>query len=148
MSPSGGGGDAGGEGQIHSVVIQKLDALNEELTKAEANRIEKEAIYRLVQTGNSDVIQGLGNDPLAVQSNSTVLTEGGGISNLQQLRQQENDLKVNLAEALTTYGANNRHLKEMQTQLQALDEQIHQELQRIVQRAQGDFQLFAQQTED
>ncbi len=103
VSPSGGGGDAGGEGQIHSVVIQKLDALNEELTKAEANRIEKgrPSIALTVQTGNSDVIQGLGNDPLAVQSNSTVLTEGGGISNLQQLRQQENDLKVNLAEALT-----------------------------------------------
>ena len=146
VSPSGAAGDSAGEGQIHSVVIQKLDTLNDELTRAEANRIEKEAIYRLVQTGNSDVIQGLGKDPLAVQSNSTVLTEGGGISNLQQLRQQENELKVNLAEASTTYGANNRHLKEMQTQLQALDEQIHQELQRIAQRAQADFQL-AQQTE-
>ena len=41
----------GSEGQIHSVVIQKLDALNAELTVAETNRIEKEAIYRLANAG-------------------------------------------------------------------------------------------------
>ena len=146
LMPAGSGGQATGEGQIHSVVIQKLDALNAELTAAEANRIEKEAIYRLTQTGNSDVILGLSNDPLAVQSKSMVLTQGGGVSNLQDLQHQRNELKINLADASATYGANNRHLKEMQTQLRALDDQIHQELQQIVQRAQGDFQL-AQATE-
>jgi capsular exopolysaccharide synthesis family protein len=145
-APTGSGNGSIGEGQIHSVVIQKLDALNAELTVAEANRIEKEAIFHLVQTGNGDVILGLGSDTLAEQSNSMVLTQGGGISNLQLLRQQQNQLKVNLAEASTTYGANNRHLKEMQTQLRTLDEQIHQEIQQIVKRAQADFQL-AQQTE-
>ena len=136
----------GSEGQIHSVVIQKLDALNAELTVAEANRIEKEAIYRLANTGSADVILGLGNDPLAAQSNSMVLTQGGGLSNLQQLRQQQSQLKINLADAATTYGANNRHLKEIQTQIRALDEQIQEELQQIIKRAQVDFQL-AQQTE-
>ncbi len=67
--------------------------------------------------------------------------KAAGLSNLQQLQQQRNLLKINIADASATYGANNRHLKEMQTQLRALDEQIHQELQQIVQRAQGDFQL-------
>ncbi len=146
LEPTGSESNSTGEGQIHSVVIQKLDALNAELTTAEANRIEKEAIYHLVQTGNSDVILGLEKDPLAAQSKSMVLTQGGGTSNLQQLQQQQNELKINIAQASTTYGANNRHLKEMQTQLRALDEQIHQELQQIVQRAQADFQL-AEQTE-
>lgn len=145
MMPGSEGGSAG-DGQIHSVIIQKLDALNAELTTAEANRIEKEAIYRLVQSGNSDVILDLGNDPLAVQSNSMVLTQGGGVSNLQQLRQQQTALKISMAQASTTYGSNNRHLKEMQTELHAMDEQIHQEIQQIVKRAHGDFQL-AQQTE-
>ena len=148
LMPTGGNGaESTGEGQIHSVVIQKLDALNAELTTAETNRIEKEAIWRLVQTGNDDVVLGLGSDPLASQSNSMVLTQGGGLTNLQQLREQENELKISLARASVTYGAKNRHLKEMQTQLQALDEQIHQELQQIIKRAQADFQL-AQQTED
>ena len=146
LMPTGGGDESTGEGQIHSVVIQKLDELNANLTAAETNRIEKEAIYRLVQTSNDDVILGLGNDPLAVQSNSMVLTQGGGLSNLQGLRQKQNDLKVSLADASATYGANNRHLKEMQTELRAVNEQIHQELQEIVKRAQADFEL-AQQTE-
>jgi polysaccharide biosynthesis transport protein len=138
-------GGGGGE-EIHSVVIEKLDALNAELTVAEANRIEKEAIYRLAHTGSADVILGLGNDPLAAQSNSMVLTQGGGLSNLQQLRQQQSQLKVNLSDAAATYGANNRHLREIQTQIRALDEQIEEELQQIIKRAQVDFQL-AQQTE-
>ena len=146
LMPTGSGSDSTGEGQIHSVVIQKLDALNAELTAAEANRIEKEAIYRLVRTGNGDVILGLWNDPLAVQSKSMVLTQGGGVSNLQQLQQQQDQLNINLAEVSTTFGANNRHLKEVQTQLRAVDEQIRHELQQISQRAQADFQL-AQQTE-
>jgi polysaccharide biosynthesis transport protein len=147
MMPTGSeNGSMGSDGQIHSVVIQKLDALNAELTVAEANRIEKEAIYRLAQTGSADVILGLGSDPLAAQSNSMVLTQGGGLSNLQQLRQQQGQLKINLSDAATTYGANNRHLKELQTQMRALNDQIQEELQQIIKRAQVDFQL-AQQTE-
>lgn len=147
LMPTGSGSESSGGEQVHSVTIQKLDQLNTELTAAQANRIEKEAIYRLVQTGNGAVVASIGNDPLAVQSNSMVLTQGGGLSNLQQLQQQQNALKVNLAEASTTYGENNRHLKELQTQIDALNVEIQQELHRIVQRAQADFQL-AQQTED
>jgi capsular exopolysaccharide synthesis family protein len=147
MPSTGSSGGSDGTGGIHSVVIQKLDALNAELTAAEANRIEKEAIYRLAQAGNEDVVLSLGDDPLAAQGKSQVLTQGGGISNLEQLRQQRNLLKVNLAEASATFGTNNRHLKEIQTQIGALDEQIRQELQEISRRAQADFQL-AKQTEE
>jgi len=146
MTSIGPGKDSVSQGQIHSVVIQKLDALNAELTIAEANRISREAIYRIAKSGSADAILGLGNDPLAAQGNSMVLMQGGGLSNLQQLRGQKNQLKINLAESSTTYGANNRHLTEMQTQLGALDEQIHEEVLQIVKRAQVDFQL-AQQTE-
>jgi capsular exopolysaccharide synthesis family protein len=45
------------------------------------------------------------------------------------------------------YGENNRHLKEIETQIGELDEQIHHEIQEIVKRAQADLEL-AQQTED
>ncbi len=136
-----------GEGQIHSPVIQKLDTLNADLTAAETGRIEKEAIYHLVKSNNGDVVLGLENDPLARESNSLVLTQGGGLSNLQQLRQRQNDLKISIATASTTYGEGNRHLVEMQTQLHAIDDQIRIEMQEIVNRAQADFEL-AKQTED
>lgn len=133
--------------QVHSVVIQKLDALNAELTAAEMRRIEKEAIYRLASTGNEDVILGLGNDSLALQSNSMVLSQGGGVSNLQELRHQEDQLKIKMAQAAAVYGPANRHIKDLQIQLSALNAQIAEELKVIAKRAQVDFQL-AQQDED
>lgn len=154
MSGSGGGlgkQGVGGGGysspEIHSPIIQKLDELNQELTEAEANRISKEAIYRLTSTGNADVILGLQTANLALQSQSMVLTQGGGLSNLQMLRSQQGQLKVELAQAETTYGENNRHLKDIETQIHSLDEQIAQELQLITKRALADFEL-AKQTED
>jgi capsular exopolysaccharide synthesis family protein len=143
---SAGSGNGPG-GEIHSTVIQKLDALNTELTQAEANHIEKEAIYRLARGGNADAIIALGNNPLAVQGNSMVITQGGGTGTLQALQQKQNDLKVTLADASTTYGSNNRHLKEIETEISELDVQIHKEMQEIVKRAQTDLEL-AQQTED
>ncbi len=91
--------NGGPGGEIHSTVIQKLDALNTELTQAEANHIEKEAIYRLARGGNADSIIALGNNPLAVQGNSMVITQGGGTTTLQTLQQKQNDLKVTLADA-------------------------------------------------
>jgi capsular exopolysaccharide synthesis family protein len=141
---SGGGG--GGE-QIHSTVLQKLDELNTELTMAEGNRIQKEAIYRIARAGNGEEIVALGNSPLATQGNSMVVTQGGGVSNLQVLQQKQNDLKLSLADAATMFGANNRHLKEIETQISELDKQIQQEIQEIIKRARTDMEL-AQQTED
>src|ERR1035437_3466158 len=41
MTPAGSNSNSGSGGGIHSTVIEKLDALNAELTAAEANRIEK-----------------------------------------------------------------------------------------------------------
>ncbi len=147
LSFQAGSAGSGPGGEIHSTVIQKLDALNSELTQAEANHIEKEAIYRLARSGNADSIVALGNNPLAVQGNSMVITQGGGTGTLQMLQQKQNDLKVSLADASTTYGTNNRHLKEIETQINELDAQIHKEMQEIVKRAQADLEL-AQQTED
>lgn len=137
-------GSSGGESR--SIVVQKLDAINSELTSAEANRIEKEAIYRLVKGGSVDVALGLGQDPMAVESQSAVLTKEGGLSNLEQLRQRQNQLKTAMAQAATIYGANNRHLKDMEMQDQSLQAQIRQEMNQIVRRAEGDFNL-AKQTE-
>jgi succinoglycan biosynthesis transport protein ExoP len=139
---SGGGGSHGGA-EIHSPVIQKLDVLTLELTQAEANRIGKEAIYRLAQSGNADVVLGLQNAPLA--SESGVLT-GGGLSNLQALRQQQGQLKLQLAQESTSFGKNNRHLKDIDVQLKSLDGQVLEELKQITKRAQADFEL-ARRTE-
>jgi capsular exopolysaccharide synthesis family protein len=144
MGPTGGASD-GNNGGVHSVVIEKLDALNNELTTAEANRIEKEAIYRLAQSNNGDALLALASNPQGLPGNSMVVSQGG-LTALQQLRQQQNTLKMNLAQASATYGANNRHLKDIQTQISEANEQIQQEMQNITKLAHADLQL-AQRTE-
>lgn len=137
---SGGGGGA----QVYSPVIQKLQNVTTELTSAEADRLGKEAIYRIAQTGNADVITGLMSSPLGQYSSPAV---GGDISNLQQLEMKLSDFKVGLSQALAVYGPNNRHLKDLQGQEAVLNEQIADATKEVVETAGADLQV-ARQTED
>jgi len=82
-----------------------------------------------------------------MQSGSALLTEGGGLSNLQLLRQQQGQLKLQLAQESNSFGPNNRHLKDIEVQIHSLDEQMVQELEQIKKRAEADYRL-AKQTED
>jgi succinoglycan biosynthesis transport protein ExoP len=140
------GGAAEGE-QIVSPVIQKLEQLNAELTAAEADRIQKEAIFRLAAAGNPDVIRGLIASPLA-QGSSLVEQGGRGQESdvLEGLQEKHSDLQVQMAQAEAIYGPNNRHLKDLQTQLNTVDAQMQDEMKKIVDRAGADLKV-AQETE-
>lgn len=131
---------------VRSPVIQKLDTLSSDLTAAETNRIEKEAIYQLARGGNADAIIALANNPSAQVGSSGVVPDSG-LENLQFLQQKKLDVKTELAQALNVYGPKNRHLKELELQLSAINGQIAQELQNLVRRSQADMDL-ARQTED
>jgi succinoglycan biosynthesis transport protein ExoP len=148
LGESSAGGAAGGASGIHVPAVDKLAALNQELTIAEANRIAKEAIYKLTETESPEVVLGLGSSDLAaVGGGSSVISQGNGLQVLQGLRQQESTLKIAYAEAASKYGARNPRLAEMQSQVAAVEEQIRQELRRINERAQNDYRL-ARRTED
>ncbi|MGA7342879.1 MAG: polysaccharide biosynthesis tyrosine autokinase [Terracidiphilus sp.] len=141
---SGAGGVTGGG--MHIPAVDKLAALNQELTAAEADRITKEAIYQLTQTQSPEVVMGLGNSGLAA-GGGTVVNEGQGLSVLQTLRGQEAALRVQYGDFTSKYGANNPHLAEMQGEMTALDKSIADELKRINERAKNDLEL-ARRTED
>jgi uncharacterized protein involved in exopolysaccharide biosynthesis len=96
-----GGGAASMSGGAHIPALDKLAALNTELTQAEADRIAKDAIYQLTQTQSPEVIMGLGSSSLATASGSTVITEGQGLSGLQSLRSQETVLRMQYGDYLT-----------------------------------------------
>jgi len=135
-------------GQIHSPVIQRLDELNTQLTAAETDRVQKEAIYRLAEAGNPDVILGLEASPVA--AGSSLLAMGGGqqdLQSLQDLQSKRSSLLVAMAQAKAIYGPNNRHLKDVQTQLGAINSQLLVEMRKIADRAGADLKV-AQQTED
>lgn len=133
--------------EIVSPVIQKLEQLNTELTGAEADRIQKEAIYRLAATGNPDVIRGLIASPLV--QGSSLLEQGGENQEpqvLDGLEAKRSDLEIQMAQAEAVYGPNNRHLKDLQTQLNTVDAQVQDEMKKIVDRADADLKV-AQKTE-
>lgn len=146
---SSGGGTGGGgiSGGVHIPQLDRLAALNAELTAAEADRIAKEAIYRLTQSESPEVVLGLSSSGLStVGTGSSVFSGGNGLGLLQDLRRQETALDMEYGDAATKYGPRNPHLGELEAQRSALDMQIHQEMERIKARAQNDFTV-AQQNE-
>jgi capsular exopolysaccharide synthesis family protein len=138
----GSGGGGGGGSQIPE--LDRLEALNEEVTQAEAVRLGDEAIYRLTASENPDLISSLGSSSLPGLSNSSVLTQGNGLMVLNGLREQEATARVAYASAATKYGARNPHLADISNQLQSIRDQIQSEIGKIKQRAKNDLALAEQ----
>ena len=141
-----GGGGGGGGGSVSIPELERLTALNEEVTQAEAARLGHEAIYRLASTENPDVISSLGSSSLPGLSNSTVMSQGNGLDILNSLREQEASARVAYASAETKYGLRNPHLTDLANQLKSIRDQIQNEIAKIKQRAKNDL-VLAQQNE-
>jgi polysaccharide biosynthesis transport protein len=125
-----------------STAYQRLTALNAELSRAEVTRIAKEAVYRLTETGDPDVVLGVGETSLATgMADSPIAAGSKNIQLLQKLREQEASLKVQLAAEQVRYGAKNPALQEIRNQIDSLENQIHGELQRINKEARTDLDL-------
>jgi polysaccharide biosynthesis transport protein len=148
LSGSGEGGGGAGASP-HSTVTDRLFGLNQELTAAESNRISTETIYHLVQSQDPEVVLGLGS--MSVSSGSggggASVTGDGGIQLIRSLRTEEGSLTQEYAGAAVKYGANNPRLAQIQQQLDAVKQQMHDELQRISKRAENSY-LYAKRNED
>ncbi len=80
-----------------NIITSKLDELNKELTSAESDRMEKESVYRLVQSG----------DPETASAAATSAGDAGSSSNsslMEKLREQQADLKIQIAQLSTQFG--------------------------------------------
>jgi capsular exopolysaccharide synthesis family protein len=145
VSASGVGGDGGGGGgSVQIPELERLAALNEEVTQAEAVRLANEAIYRLTETENPDLISSLGSSTLPGLSNSSVMSQGNGLGMLDSLREQEAAARVEYASAETKYAARNPRLTDIANQLKSLHNQIQNEIEKIKQRAKNDLVLAEQ----
>ena len=51
--------DTEGKPQIYSTVLDRLQQQTTALSAAESNRIMKEALYRVIKSGNADLVSGL-----------------------------------------------------------------------------------------
>lgn len=139
-----GGGGGGGGGGMRIPELDRLATLNQEVTQAEAQRLSDEAIYRLTETQNPEVISSLASSSLPSIASSTVISQGNGLEILNALREQEATAKVAYADAQTKYGAKNPRLIEIQNQLKSLDDQLRTEMEKIKQRAKNDLTLAEQ----
>jgi capsular exopolysaccharide synthesis family protein len=141
---------ATGEGlagsSTHIPDLDALDALNQQLTAAETDRISKEAVYRLTKSHNPDLVASIADSTESGDSAAAFAVSGASLDLLHSLRQQQSALNISYADMLTKYGANNLHLQETKSQLDSVNNQIARELNRINQTAAKEYS-FAQERE-
>ncbi|MBV8207701.1 MAG: polysaccharide biosynthesis tyrosine autokinase [Acidobacteria bacterium] len=104
-----------------NIITSKLDELNRQLTIAETDRIDKEAIYRLTQEQSPETVRA---------------AEAPG---MERLRSSEADLKAQLAEASSQFGTDYPKVKQLNNKLAAVQEEIAAELKKAAQRAKNDY---------
>jgi capsular exopolysaccharide synthesis family protein len=126
-----------------NVPLERLLELNQSLTTAEVSRIAKEAIYRMTQTQDPDVVLGIGSSALAsgLSSTSPLAPGSSDLTLLQTLRQQQAQLKLQIVASSSKYGAKNPAMVQLHDEYTTLDAQIRAELDRIRTRAKNDLDL-------
>jgi len=116
-----------------NITTAKLDELNRELTSAESIRMEKESIYHLVQTGDSDSIAAAANVDGASRGSSA------NSALLEKLREQQADLKIQVAQLSTQFGPSYPKLAQLNSQLKEVDAEIQTEIRKVAARLRGDY---------
>src|SRR5579883_486845 len=110
-----------------NIVTEKLDELNRELTEAEADRIQKEARYRLVIHGNPELLSNLDSTSL-----------------LSKLHAQEVDLKTQIAQAEVHLGPAHPRILELNSQLKQIQKASQAEVDKLAGRIKSDYLAAAQ----
>ena len=113
-----------------NITTSKLDELNKELTAAESDRMQKESVYRLVQS----------SDPDTAAAAAVSATGGGGASGLmERMREQQADLKIQVAQLSTQFGNSYPKVVQLNTQLKEVDIQLQTEMTKVVSRVRSGY---------
>ncbi len=115
-----------GTDENDNLVLSKLDDLSKELTDAEADRIVKEARYRVAQSDNPDLISTIAPDSV-----------------LPLLRGQEVDLKSQIAQANSEYGPDYPKVIQLGNQLTQVENSLRKEMADIQDHFRMDYQVAA-----
>ncbi len=105
-----------------NIITSKLDELNKELTAAEADRMQKESVYRLASSGDPDLLSNL--DPTTP---------------LIKLRSQEEDLHRQRAEASVKFQPTYPKIQEIDNELAAIQADIKVEVNRLAAKFKKDY---------
>jgi capsular exopolysaccharide synthesis family protein len=110
------------KGASQNVANERLQQLQEQLTKAQSERYEKEALYRLVQTGESGALPGVFDNKL-----------------IQDLSERLAELKREHAQLSTTFNPDYPRVKEIQSQIDEIATSLREERQRAADRMVNDY---------
>jgi len=126
-----------------NIITQKLDELNKELTAAESDRMQKEAVYRMTQTGEADAVaSALASTP--AQDSHTTLTGPGVTPLLDKLHQQQADLRIQIADLSTQFGPAYPKVAQLTNQSKEIEHQIQAETKKAIDRLRGEYQTALQ----
>jgi succinoglycan biosynthesis transport protein ExoP len=127
-----------GVDEKQNITMTKLDELNKQLTSAESERMEKEALYRLVESG----------DPDAITSSAGSLENTGASQSdsqlLESLLGKRADLKIQTADLSTQFGPTWPQLGKLNNQLKEIDSQIQAEMKQIAGKIRGQYTTAVQ----
>ncbi|PYT84541.1 MAG: hypothetical protein DMG40_01240 [Acidobacteria bacterium] len=104
-----------------SVVEQRLADLSRDLTNAQSDRVQKESLYELVKSNESQVAFVAQNDLL------------------QRLEEKFADLKAQYVDALEQYGPKHPKVERFRSQVDEVQSLIDTERKRIVERLRNDY---------
>jgi polysaccharide biosynthesis transport protein len=104
-----------------SVVEQRLADLSRDLTNAQSDRLQKESVYELVRSDESQVA-------FVAQSDL-----------LQRLEEKYADLKSQYVDALQQFGPNYPKVERLQSQVDEIQSLIQRERKRMVERIRNDY---------
>jgi len=113
-----------------NITTSKLDELNKELTAAESDRMQKESIYRLVQSSDPDM------------ATAAAVSAGGSTGSsglMERMREQQADLKIQIAQLSTQFGNAYPKVVQLNTQLKEVDAQLQTETIKVVSRVRSGY---------
>jgi polysaccharide biosynthesis transport protein len=122
-----------------NITTEKLDELNKEMTQAEFDRMQKEAVYRQTQSNDPDAIAA------AIISDTPVGGSGTGL--LDKLHEQQASLGIQIAELSTQFGPSYPKVQQLNNQLKEIDRQLQSETNKAVDHLKGRY-LAALQREN
>ena len=111
-----------GKGEQESIVNQSVREVQEELNKAQADRMEKESVFRLVQSGDYGSLPGVFESKL-----------------LQDLTVRLADLQKEHAQLAATFTENYPKVKETQSEIAEIQSSLERERWRAAQKISNDY---------
>ena len=143
-----------------NAVVERFIDLNRDLTNAQINRVSKQAVYDTLRTESADTImaEAAAHGSGTVSANMTTpgstfatTTASGAdapeLSELSLLRQQKESLELQVASKNGVYGDKSPLMEQLHAAIQQIDRQIQTTLNRIRERARGEY-ILAKANED